>query len=45
MKWRFFIAAALACAVVLLWAGAPPLPIALGVAGALAFNLYQRRKV
>jgi hypothetical protein len=45
MKWRFFIAAALVCAVVLLWAGAPLLPVVLGIAAALAANLYKTRKV
>jgi hypothetical protein len=45
MKWRYFIGAALVCAVILFAAGAPPVPVALGIVAALAVSLYQTRKV
>jgi hypothetical protein len=45
MKWRFFIGAAILGAMLVLTAGAPPIPVALGVALALMFTLYKARKV
>jgi hypothetical protein len=45
MRWRYFIAAAILGAILLLTAGAPPIPVALGVTLALIFTLYKARKV
>jgi hypothetical protein len=45
MKWRFFIAAAMLGTLLVLSAGAPPIPAALGVAFVLLLNLYRARKV
>jgi hypothetical protein len=45
MKWRFFIGAAILGTMLVLSAGAPPVPVALGVALVLLLNLYNARKV
>jgi hypothetical protein len=45
MKWRFFVGAALLGTILVLSAGAPPFPVALGVAAVLLINLYRARKV
>jgi hypothetical protein len=45
MKWRFFIGAAMLGTLLVLSAGAPPIPVALGVALVLLLNLYRARKV
>jgi hypothetical protein len=45
MKWRFFFGATILGTMLVLSAGAPLVPVALGVTLALLFNLYKARKV
>jgi hypothetical protein len=45
MKWRFFIGAVILGTVLVLSAGAPPIPVAIGIVLVLLLNLYRARKV
>jgi hypothetical protein len=44
VSWRYFAAAALLALLLLLWRGAPGVPVLLGIGIAAAGNLYWRRK-
>jgi hypothetical protein len=43
MKWRYFLAAVLLASVVLLSAGAPIIPVVLGIGLAFVYNLRKQR--
>jgi hypothetical protein len=43
MKWRYFFAAVLLALVILLSAGAPLIPVVLGIGLAFVYNLRKQR--
>jgi hypothetical protein len=43
MKWRYFLGAVILAATVLLSAGAPPIPVVLGIGLALGYNILKQR--
>ena len=43
MNWRYFVGACILATGLLLKAGAPLAPVALGIAGAAWFNWYRQR--